>query len=102
MARELEFPEKVAKEIERDAALPAIAKRGLKVGVPTVAAEYANKAGISAEHAPKIALLVSAVLIARQGRQLRRRINKLAEEDQARKEALTRATLGGTPGEQKP
>lgn len=78
-AVESKLPEKVARELVRDAQYPASFKKTLKISTPRVAAKWLNKAGVSAEHADEAAFVLSLGAIFLQGRKLSAKLDKLIE-----------------------
>lgn len=81
--REAKLPETVAKEIGRDARLPAVSKKGLNLSAPRVAAKWLNKAGIDSEHKDELVLAGCLTAIFAQGRQLTKRLEKLISSEQS-------------------
>jgi hypothetical protein len=76
-AAEAKLPEKVGREVVKDSHFPAVAKRGLKLSTPKVAAKWLNKAGISAEYADEVTLAGSLLAIVIQGRRLIAKLDEL-------------------------
>ena len=62
-AKDAKLPEPLVREIAKDAAFPAAAKRGVGIGAAEVVAKWLNKSGVSAEHKPEVLLAGCLVAI---------------------------------------
>ena len=94
-AQKARLPGDLVRDIQHDATWPAVAKKGLEMSAPRVAAKVLNATGISSEHQDVVVLLSSITMIGGRHLQLLRRMDKIIA-------AQTAAAAAKAPEEKKP
>jgi hypothetical protein len=82
-AEKARLPGDLVRDIQQDAAWPAVAKKGLEMSAPRVAAKVLNATGISSQHQDFVVLLSSLTMIGGKHLQLLRRMDKIIAQQTA-------------------
>ncbi|MGO8839478.1 MAG: hypothetical protein ACLP7I_12100 [Limisphaerales bacterium] len=88
MATEGGLPDKLVQEIARDAKYPPMAKRTMSITAPNVTAKAFNRIGLSGKYSDEAILATALIANLVKGRRLQAKLQKLIEQNQARKKEL--------------